>query len=53
MGRASANAYKSGSRPYGQPAISTAFRDSTPRPQGVGPSRNNLVVTFTKRSPSS
>ena len=40
MGRASANAYKSGSRPYGQPAISTAFRDSTPRPQGVGPSRN-------------
>mgnify|MGYP003116239576 CR=1 FL=1 len=40
MGRSSANAYKTGARPYGQPSASKSFRDSSPRPQGVGPSRN-------------
>ena len=40
MGRSFANAYKSGSRPAGQPGSNKSFRDSTPRPQGVGPSRN-------------
>ena len=40
MGRGFANAYKSGSRPYGEPSANKPFRDSTPRPQGVGPSRN-------------
>ena len=39
MGRGFANAYKAGSRPYGRPAGDN-FRDSTPRPQTVGFSRN-------------
>ena len=39
MGRGFANAYKVGSRPYGQPA-GDHYRDSTPRPQTVGFSRN-------------
>jgi hypothetical protein len=39
MGREFANVYKVGSRPYGQPAGGN-FRDSTPRPQTVGFSRN-------------
>jgi len=39
MGRGFAYAYKAGSRPYGQPA-GDKFRDSTPRPQTVGFSRN-------------
>jgi hypothetical protein len=39
MGRGFADAHKVGSRPYGQPAGDN-FRDSTPRPQAVGFSRN-------------
>ena len=39
MGRGFADAYKVGSRPYGQPAGDN-YRDSTPRPQTVGFSRN-------------
>jgi len=39
MGRAFADAYKAGQRPYGQPS-GDHYRDSTPRPQTVGPSRN-------------
>ena len=39
MGRGFAYAHKVGSRPYGQPA-GDHFRDSTPRPQTVGFSRN-------------
>ena len=38
MGRGFAYAHKAGQRPYGQPADS--FRDVSPRPQTVGPSRN-------------
>ena len=38
MGRGFAYAYKAGQRPYGQPA--GGFRDSSPRPQTVGSSRN-------------
>ena len=39
MGRGFAYAHKVGSRPYGQPA-GDHYRESTPRPQTVGPSRN-------------
>jgi len=39
MGRGFAYAHKAGQRPYGQPA-GDKFRDSTPRPQTVGYSRN-------------
>ena len=38
MGRGFAYAHKAGQRPYGQPA--DGFRDASPRPQTVGPSRN-------------
>jgi len=39
MGRGFADAYKVGVRPYGQPS-GDHYRESTPRPQTVGPSRN-------------
>ena len=45
MGRGYAYAHKAGSRPYGQP--SRNFRESTPRPNGVGPSRNVRQVPDT------
>ena len=45
MGRGYADAHKAGSRPYGQPKDN--FRDSSPRPQGVGPSRNIRQVANT------
>ena len=32
--------YKKGVRPAGQPKAGTNFRDASPRPQTVGPSRN-------------
>jgi hypothetical protein len=38
MGRGFAYAHKAGQRPYGQPA--DGYRDASPRPQTVGPSRN-------------
>jgi hypothetical protein len=38
-------AYKSGMRPYGQPA--TGFRNATPRPQTVGYSRKVTQVANT------
>ena len=31
--------YKKGARPYGEPTAGTNFRDASPRPQTVGPSR--------------
>ena len=40
MGRGFANAYKAGSRPYGQPTSGKSFRESTPRPESVGSKRN-------------
>ncbi len=45
MGRGYAYAHKAGSRPYGQPKEN--FRESTPRPEGVGPSRNVRQVMDT------
>jgi hypothetical protein len=39
MGREFAYAYKSGARAYGEPSGDN-FRDSSPRPQTVGVSRN-------------
>ena len=50
MGRGFANAYKSGSRPYGQPGSDRSFRDSTPRPEGVGKSRNVRRVAPIKKT---
>jgi hypothetical protein len=47
MGRNFAYAHKSGSRPYGQPGDDRNFRDSTPRPQTVGTSRNVTRVNPT------
>ena len=38
MGRGFAYAHKAGHRPDGQPA--DGYRDASPRPQTVGPSRN-------------
>ena len=32
--------YKKGVRPAGEPSANTNFRDASPRPQTVGPSRN-------------
>ena len=40
MGRGFANAYKAGAKPANEPSSNRSFRDSTPRPQGVGPNRN-------------
>jgi len=40
MGRGIAYAYKSGSRPYGQPGGDKNFRDASPRPEAVGKGRN-------------
>ena len=45
MGRGYAYAHKAGSRPYGQPKEN--FRESTPRPEAVGPSRNVRQVMDT------
>lgn len=45
MGREYAYAYKSGSRPYGQPKEN--FVESTPRPEGVGLKRNVRQVMDT------
>ena len=45
MGRGYAYAHKAGSRPYGQPKEN--FRESTPRPESVGPSRNVRQVMDT------
>jgi len=45
MGRGYAYAHKSGSRPYGQPKDN--FRESSPRPEGVGPSRRIRQVPDT------
>jgi len=39
MGRGFAYAHKVGTRPYGEPS-GDHYRESTPRPQTVGPSRN-------------
>ena len=45
MGRGYAYAHKAGSKPYGQPKEN--FRESTPRPQSVGRSRNVQQVADT------
>ena len=45
MARGYAYAHKAGSRPYGQPKDN--FRESTPRPEGVEPSRNVRQVMDT------
>jgi len=45
MGRGYAYAHKAGSRPYGQPKEN--FHESTPRPEGVGLSRNVRQVMDT------
>jgi len=51
MGRAFADAYKAGSRPYGQPSGEN-FRDSTPRPNGVSQSRNVHQVNPVDTAPA-
>jgi hypothetical protein len=44
-------AYKKGVRPAGEPAASTNFRDASPRPQTVGPSRKIHRVADTSVKP--
>jgi hypothetical protein len=39
MGRYEQHAYKKTARPAGEPSASRNFRDASPRPQTVGPSR--------------
>ena len=51
MGRAFAYAYKTGQRPYGQPAGEN-FRDSTPRPTGISQSRNVHQVNSVDSTPA-
>ena len=40
MAKYEEHAYKKGGRPAGEPRAGTNFRDASPRPQTVGPSRN-------------
>ena len=40
MSKYEQNAYKKTARPAGEPSASRNFRDASPRPQTVGPSRN-------------
>ena len=49
MGYERADAYKKGARPYGEPKAGTNFRDASPRPQTVGPSRRIHRVADTTR----
>lgn len=51
MGKAPAYAYKTGQRPYGQPA-GEGFIDSTPRPNGVSQSRNIHQVSPVDPAPA-
>jgi len=39
MGKYEQHAYKKNARPAGEPAAGRNFRDASPRPQAVGPSR--------------
>jgi hypothetical protein len=39
MSKYEQNAYKKTARPAGEPSASRNFRDASPRPQTVGPSR--------------
>jgi hypothetical protein len=43
--------YKKGVRPAGEPSASTNFRDASPRPQSVGPSRRIHRVADTSVAP--
>ena len=49
MGYENQYAYKKGARPYGEPKAGTNFRDASPRPQTVGPSRKIHRVADTTR----
>ncbi len=51
MGYENQYAYKKGARPYGEPSAGTNFRDASPRPQTVGPSRRIHRVADTSVTP--
>ena len=51
MGKYEQHAYKKNARPAGEPVAGRNFRDASPRPQTVGPSRKIHRVADTSVKP--